>query len=151
MPSVQGYNGTVSVNAITLTAYRWSVDYRSDIFDVTNMEYFGGGQYLAGLVDVDVSIDCCWDTADDPFNTGLANIRPGQTADVILDFDNTNFLTVDGIQFTTALLDGFGVLIVSVRLDVSVRDVVRYSIAGKASGYRPRGVARTPIGTIQDT
>ncbi len=150
MPAVQGYNGTVTVNAITLTAYRWSVDVRADTFDVTNMEYFGGGQYLTGLVDADVSIDCCWETADDPFNSGLVNLVPGQFADVVLDFDSSNLLTINGFQFNSQFAN-FQMLVVSVRTDDSVRDVIRYSVAGKASGYRPRGVDRTVINSVIDT
>lgn len=141
MPSVQGWRGQVRANELLLTTYRWSFDYRADIFDATNFNYFGGGQYASGLKDADVSLDCFYETSDDPFNPAARNIRPGQVIEAYLDLDATLEQTNERI-----IVD---VLVVNVRMDVAVRDITRYSIMGKVSVYRVDAPS-APLDSVKD-
>lgn len=124
MAVVQGHRGNVRFNGTSLHIYRWSVDWRTDVFDVTNFLYFGCGAYLPGLYDADVSVDACYDVADDPFN--LVFIQPGEVMAVTLEYDV-------GLSVTPAKWTFPTVLIGSSRVDTSVRDVVRYSITGRVT------------------
>ena len=140
MPSVQGFRGSATISGVFFTVHRWSVDWRADVFDATNMNQLtplGRAMYRGGIMDVDISLDMFHETTDDPFNPALTtSVIPGTflTA-VVLDLDFGNVVTTVAWAFTR-------VLVVSAREDVSVRDITRISVMGKYTVPRIASVNR---------
>ena len=148
MAAVQGWRGRVTHNLVVATVHRWTLSWRADIFDATNMGQpldvtapTGGAGYAGGIMDVDVSLDAFYETGDDPFDTGAgtgACFVPGQIVACTLDLD-----TDDTISTRSFELDN--VLVVTARNDASVRDITRVSLTGKLTVPRTVGASRLPV------
>jgi hypothetical protein len=137
MPAIQGYLGLIRSNQLNLTASRWSIDWRLDVFDATNFDIdIPFGHYVTGLADADVSAECFYETADDPFSDGGRALVAGTQVDMRLTLDVTGLGTNLMMHLPTVLLT-------SVRTDTPVRDVIRVSVTGRFTSYRLHTAART--------
>lgn len=127
MGAVAGYLARVRINSTNLRASRWSVAWKVDEFDTTTFENFGMGQYTPGLLDFDISFDAFYDPLDNPFQPALS-LQPGLYASLQIIYDKTGLLSTGTWVFPNVLL-------CTVNNDTSPRDVIRFSVTAKASGY----------------
>ncbi len=156
MPAVSGHLARVKLSfkssLLILRAYRWSVDWREEVHDVTTFDNFdpyatsaldtttnqhftsfGGGQYLHGIGDFDISLDAYWDVDDNPFHNATHRLVPGMFGGVQIEYDKTSALTSGTWYFPETIL-------CAVRTDGAVRDVIRMSLQLRATGYDATGV-----------
>lgn len=137
MTAFAGFGGriTVGTGATVLRGYRWVVDWKADDFDVSCFENNAYGNYIAGLIDADVTIDAYWDTIDNPFAAPMS-IAPGA---------NIGPLTIlytksNGVS---QLWNFANFLVVDVHNETNMHDVVRYTFHGKYFGTVPGTVTPT--------
>jgi hypothetical protein len=127
MAIIAGYLGFVEIadrNNIlrSFHATRWSVDWRVDAIDTSSFMNFGWATYDPGVVDYDISIDFIYDPVDNP--GGRPILTPGTSVRAVL-------WTVEGLAVERFFFPRM--IIGDVRLDDSIRDVLRFSITGKAN------------------
>lgn len=130
MAILSGYAGFVEMavvgsSLVSLQVTRWTVDWRVDAIDTSCLRNHGWGIYTPGVTDFDVSLDAIYDTTDDPFvPAGSLSISPGSTFRAKLSLVEAN---------ATLVFDFPRVLVMEVRIDDSIRDVLRYSVRGRAN------------------
>jgi len=134
MPAISGHHARVAINATNWRASRWSVDWKVDDFDTTTFENFNVGVYTPGIYDYTISLDAFWDTIQNPFSAPLS-MGPGQSVSITIQYDKASWTFPN-------------VLIVDCRNETSVRDVVRLSLTGKASGYSAVLAGVIPPGNV---
>ena len=127
MPVFAGFGGRIKVGAANLRAHHWSVDWKSEAFDVTTLENFGNSGYLPGLYDADVTFDAFYDSNDNPF-VNPPSLTPGSYVNITIFYVKNNLNLAWILTY---------VLCTSIHSETGVRDVVRYSFTGKLSGYTP--------------
>lgn len=135
MAALAGFLGRIIVNGTNLHAYHWTIDAKVDDFDVTTFENFGVGQYEAGIADFDISFDAYYDPVDNPFN-GPLNLTPGFFAAITIRYNKAG---------ATQSWTFPNVLITSVHNETGVRDVIRYTVTGKASVLASNQVPSEPL------
>jgi hypothetical protein len=131
MTAIAGYKGSVKFDsAPAMRAHRFIIDFRVQDFDISSFVNEGVGDYLPGLLDADVMIDCYYDSDDDPFNlNGSLKLTPGTYHSLRLSYDNAS------APQRTWLLPR--VLIVQARNEAGVRDVVNYQLTLRLAGRSP--------------
>lgn len=73
----------------TVTANKWTVNYKGDKIDVSNFEGGGFYQFISGLKQLDVTIELPWDgqaagaTGGNPFDAGGPLLVPGTTVSAL--------------------------------------------------------------------
>ena len=125
MAAVHGFRGSVKLGATVYRATRWSLNLRANPVDVTNFIYYDSAAYATTLKEGDVSMDCIYDTADNPFAVGAIS-RPGTTGTMRLTLDTTG---LDAAGFWEFL-----VRIVNMRQSHTVRDVSKFTVSAKIIG-----------------
>lgn len=137
MPVLTGYDSRVrfafSGSTVTMHANRWSVSWRVDALESTTFVNANFGQYVSGVMEFDISVDCIYDTLSDPFFSGglsttqnvlAAGLQPGCGVGLTIDVTEGN--ATRNWSFPNAY-------VASVHVDDSVRDLVRYSVSLKGS------------------
>ncbi len=129
---VAGFGGFVELrpvastsNLLSMQATRWTVEWRVDAIDTSCLRNHGWGIYTPGVTDFDVSVDCIFDTTDDPFTSGGSlSLGAGSTFRAKLSLSEAH---------ASLFFDFPRVLLMDVRVDDSIRDVIRYSLRGRAN------------------
>lgn len=125
MAAVHGFRGEVKLGATVYRATRWSLSLQANPVDVTNFIYYDNAAYATTLKEGEVTMDCIYDTADNPFQVGGIS-RPGSTGTMRLTFDKTG---ADSAGFWEFLIR-----ILNMRQTHTVRDVSRYNLTAKIVG-----------------
>lgn len=79
-----GKNGRVSLGGTTFKVKGWNITAKNQLYDVTNGESGGFGEYIAGVSDLDFEITLDHDVGTNPFGTKFI---PGTTLVAILYVD----------------------------------------------------------------
>ncbi len=115
----------INASLVSMQATRWTVEWRVDAIDTSCLRNHGWGIYTPGVTDFDISVDCIYDTTDNPFaSSGVLGIGPATTFRTFLALNEA--LANEGFNFPRVLL-------MDVRIDDSIRDVIRYSLRGRAN------------------
>lgn len=149
MPSISGWAGRVrlrgSVNDVNLPAIRWSATWSTELVDITHV---GDGivaltgatypaaqntlkSYLPSYTDLEVSVDCLWDSSLQPLGQGGAIFGPssgvavGTQAKVDLFIDRSSATA----RFSVRLI------IETIVVEEEVRGVAKFSFTGKQTSY----------------
>lgn len=80
-------NAVVRVNGSAVVSKRWVVTPKADALDVTNFEGGGYGDYIAGIVEADITIEFDFDSSN-PQYSNPPNLAAGQTISNLLLYTN---------------------------------------------------------------
>jgi hypothetical protein len=132
MAILTGYLGFVRFNnqgtgLSSFHATHWTVDWRVDPIDTSTFINSGVGTYTPGVFDYDITVDFIYDTLDNAFAV-KTNFTPG------FDVETELFLIEGNV---TQRFYFPKVMISNMRIDDSIRDVVRYSMTGRANHMDP--------------
>lgn len=145
MPAFSGKQARVSVNGINLPANKWTVNLKTDELDVTTFENGGFANFTYGVHEADVSFEAFWTTLVNP-TSNPPKIQIGADVPCIIYLDSGLVSTAN----TSFTFNFPHLLITSLSVDTSVRDVVKYSVSGKARGNFSATASGTSIDNLPD-
>ena len=118
MPFFAGKNGSISVGGTTQPLTEWSLDVKTESLDITTFASAGVQEVMGGIFSGEIS-------ASGPYD-GASGVTQGVVADFVLNVGTT--ATVVGPSFTLKAL------VTSVKVDTSVKDVVKISYSATSHG-----------------
>ncbi len=100
-------------------------------FSQSGTDAYGGvatpvSAWCPGITDMDVTVDCYWDSAVSPFIKAAPLVVPGLIVTCKLFYDRSN---------AGHLWGPVDILIDSVSMDDEVRGVIKWSFSGKVAGF----------------
>lgn len=123
MARIAGKAGEVKADATTVAVVygvtSWELDYKGEAVDATGMDSSGAKQFVAGLTEGTLSIEC-FEESDHPLNT---DILPGLTILFNLRYVSTDAAAWHGSAIVTDL-----------KPSVTVEGAVKWSITAQATG-----------------
>lgn len=120
-------NARVSVGNTNLFAMKWSINTKVDELDVSNFEGQGYAQWIGGLLDADISVDCVWDANQNP--TGNPpNLIPGQLVSTVKFYADWRGLGPFGAGEAWTFPS---LLITALNQETEVRSFIKYSWTAK--------------------
>lgn len=132
MAAVSGFGGRVVVrdtlgnDSRILPAGRWQVIGSVELIPITSVASLGIHEYIVGYANYEATVDCFWDQGFHTFQWN-PQLRPGDTVQLFLYFNKAN-------PQSAFIFRQF--IISSVTCDEEVRNVFRYTLAGRQSSYR---------------
>lgn len=153
MPILTGHGGFVrfvhTAGTTVMHAIRFTVDMRVDALDETTFVNANWGQHVNGVQDYEISVDCLFDTTSDLFPVGglsaaqnvfiAAALQPGCNMGIFAELDEGNAVRRWSFPET---------IILDVRIDDSVRDLLRFSVSARASLESSSGGPAVAVPTL---
>jgi hypothetical protein len=124
MAFLHGKSGKVTIGGTTVPVKSWKAKVHKDEADVTNTTSSGWREFQTGLKHVEFTVEAEWDSTNNPFGNTEGNIDSVDTIAMALYTDSAGSANI-----TIA-----AAIIFESDIDLSVENVVKYTVTGKSSG-----------------